>query len=78
MNTNGATGPVGATGAKGDTGPQGLKGDKGDPGSGGGGLICTTAPNIYLITAANGTQTCQPRYVDNGDGTVTDNLVGLM
>jgi hypothetical protein len=41
-------------------------------------LVCTTAPNVYLVTAANGTQTCNPRYVDNGDGTVTDNQTGLM
>jgi hypothetical protein len=40
--------------------------------------VCTTAPNVYLVTAANGTQTCQPRYVDNGDLTVTDNQTGLM
>jgi hypothetical protein len=41
-------------------------------------LICTTAPNVYLVTASNGTQTCQARYFDNGDGTVTDNQTGLM
>jgi Protein of unknown function (DUF1566)/Collagen triple helix repeat (20 copies) len=80
----GQNGTAGAQGPKGDTGPQGLqglqgpKGDKGDPGSGGGGLVCTTAPNVYLATAANGTQTCQPRYADNGDGTVSDNQTGLM
>jgi len=84
---DGATGPAGqnglagAQGLKGDTGPQGpqgLQGVKGDPGAGGGGLICTTAPNIYLVTASNGTQTCQSRYVDHGDYTVTDNQTGLM
>jgi Collagen triple helix repeat (20 copies) len=87
---DGATGPAGQNGAagiqgsKGDTGaqgpagPQGPKGDKGDPGSGGGGLVCTTAPNVYLVTALSGTQTCQPRFVDNGDFTVTDNQTGLM
>ena len=77
----GQSGTAGAQGPKGDTGPQGLQGiqgPKGDPGSGGGGLVCTTAPNIYLATAANGTQTCQARYMDNGDGTVTDNQTGLM
>jgi len=87
--TDGAIGPAGQNGSagiqgpKGDTGPQGLQGlqgPKGDPGgsSGGGGLVCTTAPNIYLATAANGMQTCQARYMDNGDGTVTDNRTGLM
>jgi hypothetical protein len=80
----GATGPAGVAGAQGlqgvagAVGPQGVKGDKGDPGSGGGGLICTAAPNVYLVTASNGTQTCSPRYVDNGDQTVTDNQTGLM
>jgi Protein of unknown function (DUF1566)/Collagen triple helix repeat (20 copies) len=77
--TAGAQGPPGDTGPQGPQGLQGPKGDKGDPGSGGGGgLTCTTAPNIYLATAANGTQTCQPRYVDNGDGTATDNQTGLV
>jgi hypothetical protein len=75
---NGAIGATGATGAKGDTGAQGPKGDKGDPGSGGGGLVCSTAPNVYFVTATNGTQTCQARYVDSGDGTVTDNETKLM
>lgn len=83
---DGATGPAGqngvagAQGPKGDTGPQGpqgIQGPKGDPGAGGG-LICATAPNIYLVTASNGTQTCQPRYMDNGDYTVTDHQTGLM
>jgi hypothetical protein len=76
---NGSIGPTGAQGPAGLTGPQGPagpKGDKGDPGSGG--LVCTTAPNVYLVTAPNGTQTCQPQDVDNGDGTVTDNATGLM
>jgi hypothetical protein len=77
----GQDGAVGAQGPKGDTGPQGLqgpKGDKGDPGSGGGGLICATTPDVYWVTASNGTQSCQPRFVDDGDGTVTDNQTGLM
>jgi hypothetical protein len=78
---DGAIGPAGqngTAGAQGPQGPQGLQGPKGDPGAGGGGLICTTVPNIYLVTASNGTQTCQPRYVDNGGLTVTDNQTGLM
>jgi hypothetical protein len=41
-------------------------------------LACTTAPNVYLVTASNGTQTCQARFVDNLDGTVTDNQTGLV
>jgi hypothetical protein len=89
----GATGPAGATGAQGlqgvagPVGPQGLQGatgatgpqgPAGTNGSSGGGLVCTTAPNVFLVTASNGSQTCQPRYVDNDDGTVTDNKTGLM
>ena len=74
----GPQGPAGTQGAQGPQGPAGPKGDKGDPGSGGGGLVCTTAPNVYLVAAANGMQTCQGRFVDNGDGTVSDNQTGLM
>jgi hypothetical protein len=74
----GPRGDTGPQGPQGTQGPQGIQGPKADPGAGGGGLICTTAPNIYLVTASNGTQTCQPRYVDNGDYTVTDNQTGLM
>ena len=74
--TAGAIGPAGPAGVAGPQGVQGPKGDIGDPGSGG--LVCTTAPNIYLVTATNGAQTCQPRYVDNSDMTVTDNQTGLM
>jgi hypothetical protein len=82
MGPTGATGATGPTGADGAAGPPGPKGDpgpqgpKGDPGSGG--LVCASAPNVYLVTAANGTQACQPQYVDNGNGTVTDNTTGLM
>jgi Protein of unknown function (DUF1566)/Collagen triple helix repeat (20 copies) len=74
----GVAGPIGPAGATGPLGAQGPKGDKGDSGSAGGGLVCSTAPNIYLVTAANGAQSCQPRYMDNGDFTVTDNQTGLM
>ena len=86
----GATGPAGATGAQGlqgvagPVGPQGLQGATGPQGPAGangssaGGLVCTTAPNVFFVTASNGSQTCQPRYVDNGDLTVTDNATGLM
>ncbi len=73
----GAMGATGATGAAGAIGPQGLKGDKGDPGAPGTGGITCTAPNVYLVIAY-GTLACQPQYMDNGDGTVTDNSTGLM
>jgi hypothetical protein len=36
-----------------------------------------TAPKIFL-ELQNKTLVCQPRYVDNGDGTVTDNKTRLM
>jgi hypothetical protein len=74
----GPTGPAGPQGIQGLTGATGPQGSKGDPGSSSAGLVCTTVPNIYLVTAGNGAQTCQPRYVDNGDLTVTDNQTGLM
>jgi hypothetical protein len=73
----GSPGPKGDTGPQGPAGSQGPKGDKGDPGSGGSGLVCTTAPNLYLVTASNGSQTCQVRFVDNLDGTVTDHQTAL-
>lgn len=87
----GLPGPVGPQGSKGDkgdkgdTGPQGPQGPQGGQGAqgpaganGNGGLVCTTEPTIYLVTSSNGTQTCRARFVDNGDGTVTDNQTGLM
>jgi hypothetical protein len=76
----GAVGPAGEKGLPGDKGAMGLqgpKGDKGDPGPpGGGGLNCT-APASYLVNTGSAF-VCQPRYVENGDGTVTDNQTGLM
>jgi hypothetical protein len=74
----GPIGPQGLQGATGATGAVGPQGPAGANGSSGGALVCTTAPTVYLVTAANGTQTCQPRYVDNGDLTVSDNKTGLM
>jgi hypothetical protein len=86
--SQGPAGPTGATGPQGPQGPQGAQGLQGPAGAGSGGLVCTTAPNIYLVTSSNGTQTCQPRFYVNpkkgaaiaiggngfeGDGTVTDN-----
>jgi hypothetical protein len=76
----GAVGPAGAIGAAGAAGPQGPIGPPGPPGTNGtngSGVPICTAPNLYLVIAT-GTMACQPRYVDNGDGTVTDNKTGLM
>jgi hypothetical protein len=74
----GPIGPQGLQGTTGATGATGPQGPAGASGTSGGGLVCTTAPNVYLVSASNGSQTCQPRYVDNGDLTVTDNQTGLM
>jgi hypothetical protein len=36
-----------------------------------------TSPTPYLVISGGNTA-CQPQFVDNGDGTVTDNQTGLM
>ncbi len=73
----GATGPAGPTGATGAQGAQGTQGNTGPQGPAGAGIPTCTKLNSHLVSA-NGTLVCQPRYVDNGDGTVTDNATGLM
>jgi hypothetical protein len=73
----GPAGEKGLPGDKGDAGLQGPKGDKGDPGAPGGGALSCTAPTNYLVNIGTAF-VCQPRNVDNGDGTVTDNKTGLM
>jgi len=82
----GATGPAGQPGPKGDTGPQGAQGPqgvpgpKGDPGTGAGAGVpsCATTDSVVSYQGALVCKSTVPRYVDNGDGTVTDNLTGLM
>ncbi len=69
----GDEGDIGLQGPKGDNGAQGPKGDKGDPGTG----FACVPPNNYLVNTG-AAMACQPRYVDNRDGTVTDNQTGLM
>jgi hypothetical protein len=57
----------GAQGPQGETGPQGPQGEKGDPGTGG--------------TATRAAGPCfdmDNRYVDCGNGTVTDTVTGLI
>jgi Protein of unknown function (DUF1566) len=87
----GAQGPAGATSA---TGAQGPQGPAGPAGSGGLPTGCGTAtwsgvsvpvvvdPAVfYTPIGGTGTWTCNsqlPRFVANGDGTVTDNQAGLM
>ena len=73
----GPPGPAGAQGPAGPPGPAGAIGGAGAPGSNGTGIPVCSTPNIYLVIA-NGGLVCQTRYVDNGDGTVTDNAMGLM
>src|SRR5213078_3571057 len=71
----GATGATGATGAQGPAGPQGPQGPSGS----GTGLPACTAPDVAVLY--NGALICKsavPHYLDNGDGTVTDNPTGLM
>jgi Protein of unknown function (DUF1566)/Collagen triple helix repeat (20 copies) len=73
----GPSGPQGATGGTGPAGPQGPAGTgsgTGLPTCGGGSVV--DVPVIY-----QGAWICRsalPRYVDNGDSTVTDNMTGLM
>jgi hypothetical protein len=93
MGPPGATGAVGATGAQGlqggagPAGPQGLQGVAGATGATGpqgpagvaGGLPSCTTPDVAVLY--NGAFICKsavPHYVDNGDGTITDNTTGLM
>jgi hypothetical protein len=73
----GPAGEKGLPGDKGDTGPQGPKGDKGDAGDAGAVTPTCAEPTNYLVSVG-GQMVCQPRYVDNGDGTATDNQTGLM
>ena len=73
----GMAGPAGPQGLQGATGAAGPQGPAGTNGTGGGSIPICSASNPYLVIA-NGTLVCQPRYVDNGDGTVTDYQTGLM
>lgn len=87
----GPTGPTGATGATGTAGPAGTvgpqgpigtpgpQGPQGPAGASGVTLPVCTAPDIAVLH--NGAFICKstvPRFVDNGDGTVTDNKTGLV
>ena len=80
MGPVGAAGPAGAPGLPGPPGATGAQGPQGVAGSNGEGVPRCRAPNINLVIA-KGVLTCvapPPRFVDNGDGTTTDNLTGLM
>jgi len=75
--TVGPAGPAGPTGPAGPAGPQGTPGQAGAPGIGM--PVCTAQGDVAVVH--NGSWVCKsalPRWVDNGDGTVTDNQTGLM
>jgi hypothetical protein len=81
VGATGATGSPGAQGVPGPQGPQGAAGATGPPGAPGVGLptTCVAGDNVVYY---NNAWTCSPsgvpRYVVNGDGTLTDNQTGLM
>jgi hypothetical protein len=89
----GATGPIGAAGAQGlqgvmgavgpqgsqgATGASGATGPQGPPGAQGGLPTCAAPDVIVLYSGAFVCKSAVPHFVDNGDGTVTDNQTGLM
>jgi len=81
----GVQGPIGNTGAQGAPGPQGPIGLTGSPGAPGtNGVNGTGAPTCAAsdaVVSYQGALVCAssvPRYVANGDGTLTDNQTGLM
>jgi hypothetical protein len=86
MGPAGAAGVMGATGPQGAPGPQGLPGVAGAPGATGpagapGSGLPATCASGDVIVFYGGAWTCKsslPRFVANGDGTVTDNQTGLM
>jgi len=81
----GPAGPAGAAGAMGAIGPQGPTGPQGPPGSQGpagangtGAPTCGATDTVVSYQGALACKSALPRYVDNGDGTITDNQTGLM
>jgi hypothetical protein len=72
----GAQGSPGATGATGAVGPQGIAGSNGTNGTGA--PVCAASDSVVSYQGALACKSTVPRYLDNGDGTVTDTLTGLM
>jgi hypothetical protein len=72
----GAAGPAGATGPQGPAGPQGPPGTNGTNGSGT--PVCAASDSVVSYQGVLVCKSTLPRYVANGDGTVTDNQTGLM
>jgi len=75
----GPAGPTGAQGSKGLQGAAGAQGPAGPPGAAGVGLPATCASGDVAVFYSNAwiCRSALPRYVANGDGTVTDNQTGL-
>lgn len=88
VGATGATGAAGATGAQGVAGPAGLQGVPGAVGpqgvagangtNGTGAPICASSDRVVSYQGMLVCKSTLPRYVDNGDGTVTDYKTGLM
>ncbi len=75
----GPIGPPGATGATGADGAQGPIGPAGQSGAGTNFSNCTAVIDEAVVyQGAWACRSALPHYVDNGDGTVTDNKTGLM
>lgn len=74
----GLQGPAGVAGSPGSQGATGATGPQGPPGAGGDLPTCN-APDVAVFY--NGAFMCKsavPHFLDNGDGTLTDNQTGLM
>lgn len=76
MGATGAKGPAGATGTQGSQGPQGIAGSNGTNGAGA--PICTASDTVVSYQGALVCSSTLPRYMANGDGTLTDRRTGLM
>jgi len=72
--TPGQPGAPGAIGPQGPAGPPGADGTSIPPKCDGD----LNRPYLVLLPGPQGKLVCLPRYVGNGDGTVTDNETGLM
>jgi len=72
----GVAGPIGPAGANGVAGAQGPQGPPGKNGTGA--PICAASDSVVSYQGLLVCKSTLPRFVDNGDGTVTDNTTGLM
>ena len=69
----GMPGPIGATGSPGAPGAPGSNGSNGT-----GAPLCAASDSVVSYQGVLVCKSTLPHYVDNGDGTVTDNTTGLM